>query len=110
MFIAHLKDGRTLKESDKVNWKDVPVQDITSLQLSAHGRLFTVSVDGKNVKLLQLKRNILDVSAGTDNVVTRVIGFIYQDKVAVKMEVDERTGNVMLTLEVRDEKGKWRRL
>jgi len=110
MFIVHLKDGRTLKESDGVAWKDINHRDITSLQLCRNGKFYTVGVSGANVKLLQLKRNIVNTLLGTDELTERVIGFIYQDKLAVKMEVDEKTGNVLLTLEVRDEKGKWRRL
>ena len=109
MFIVHLKDGRTLKESDGVAWKDVPLQDITSLQLLRGGKFYTVAVRGENVKLLQLKRGIIGTLIN-EEVSERVIGFIWKDKVAVKMEVDEKNGNVRLTLEVRDEKGKWRRL
>ena len=108
MFILHMRDGRTLKEGE-VNWRDVDIQNITSLQLHRNGKFYTVSVDGANVKLLQLKRGIIGTLISED-VTERVIGFIYDDKVAVKMEVDEKTGNVRLTLEVRDEKGKWRRL
>jgi hypothetical protein len=109
VFIIHLRDGRTLKESDGVNWRDVPLHEITSLQLHRNGKFYTVSVDGANVKLLQLKRGTVGTLIN-EEVSERVIGFIWQDKVAVKMEVDEKTGNVRLTLEVRDEKGKWRRL
>jgi len=107
MFIAHLRDGRTMKE-DTTDWKQVPQEDITSLQVAKHGRLFTVTADGKNVKFLQLKRNLLDTAKGTDSVVERVIGVIVED-VAVKMVIDERTGYVKLTVEKKED-GKWRKL
>jgi hypothetical protein len=111
MFVVHLRDGRTLKEADGVNWKELSHQDITSLQLFHNkGGTHTISIDGKNVKLLQLKRNILDMLAGTDMICERVVGFILEDKVAVKLTVDEKTGNTVMTVEVKDEKGKWRRL
>ncbi len=105
MFIAHLKDGSTLRE-DEVDWKSVPQQDISSLQLAKHGRIFTVSADGTKVKYLQLKRNILDTAGGTDTIVERVIGFIVDDLYAVKMEINERTGDTKLTLE-KKENDKW---
>ena len=47
MFIAHLKDGKTMRE-DEVDWKSVPQQNISSLQLAKHGRIFTVTADGSN--------------------------------------------------------------
>lgn len=109
MYMVHLKDGRTLRESE-VEWKDIPQDAISSVQLYRQGQIFTLSVDGAKVKILQLKRNVLDMLHGTNDVTERVIGFIWQDKVAVKLEVDERSGNAHLTLEVRDEKGKWRRV
>ena len=108
MFIVHLRDGRTLKESDGVNWKDVPVHNITSLQLFRKGRTYTVSVDGKNVQLLQLKREITGTGPLPTGVCERVVGFIVGD-FAVKMEVCEHTGNVRVTLEQKQGK-KWVRL
>ena len=112
MFVVHLRDGKTLREVDGVDWKQVPVNDITSLQLHRpNGLTYTVSADGGKVKLLQLKRNTLDMLHGTNNVTERVIGFIYQDKLAVKMEVDEITGNVRLIVEEKNENSRgWRRL
>ncbi len=115
MFVVHLKDGRTLKEEDGVNWKEIPHQDITSLQLfHKNGSSHTVSISGKNVKLLQLKRNIINTLLGTDELVERVVGFILDDKIAVKLVVDEKTGNTNLSLEVKlpNSKGKmeWRRM
>lgn len=112
MFIVHMKDGTTLKESDGVNWKTINTQNIRSLQLVRNGRLFTVSVSGEKAKLLQLKRQMINTLLGTDALVERVIGFIYKD-IAVKMVVDEATGNVTLTCEEQiDEKNKkvWRKV
>ena len=118
MFVVHLRDGKTLKESEGTNWKEVPTREITSLQLFEKDRKYTIAVKGSNVKLLQLKRRNLDVFTGQDTLVERVIGFIIQengvDKYAVKMEVDEKSGDPKVTLEVYDEKGKkgrkWRML
>lgn len=101
MFIVHLRDGKTLTEKDTV-WRDLPIQDITSLQLYRGGKHYTISVDGKNVKLIQVKRATLDMVLGTNEITERVIGFIIEDKYAVKMEVDEMTGDVRLTLEKRE--------
>ena len=110
MFVVHLRDGRTMKEEDGVEWKDIVQEDITSLQLQTKdGRIHTVSADGKNIKFLQLKRNLLDMVKGTDKVVERVIGYIVDDKYAVKLEVYEESGDSKLTLEVKEGK-KWRKL
>jgi len=109
MFIVHLKDGRTLKESDGVDWKQVKGEDISSLQLYRNGKFYTVAVKAsEDVKLLQLKRGIVGTLLNVE-VSERVVGFIYKDSIAVKMEVDEESSNVRLTLEVRDGK-KWRKL
>ena len=108
MFIAHIRDGRTLKETD-VDWKEVPQEDITSLQLYRQGNYYTVSADGKNVKYVQLKRTITGVGPMPQGVCERVIGFVLDEKYAIKMEVDERTGNVKLTVEEKVGK-KWRKL
>jgi len=108
MFVVHLRDGRTIREGE-MDWKAIPHQDITSLQLLKHGKTYTVSVDGANVKLLQLKRNVLNTLLGTDELTERVIGFVVGEKWAVKMEVDEVSGNVRLTLEEKMNKG-WRKL
>ena len=112
MFIAHMKDGRTLKESEGVDWKTINTQDITSLQLLRNGKFYTVGVRGENAHLIQLKRGIIGTAFAVD-VSERVIGFIIQeegkDKYAVKLEVDEKTGNVLLTLEMKEKRG-WRRL
>lgn len=108
MFIVHMRDGRTLKETE-VDWKNVDRQNITSLQLLRNGKYYTVSVDGGGVQLLQLKRGTVGMMIN-ESVTERVIGFIVDDKYAVKMEVDEKTSNVRLTLEKRDAKGRWRRM
>ena len=84
MYIVHLKDGRTITEKE-MNWKEIQevsnnFQDITSLQLKRGNNYFTVSVEGKNVKLLQLKRAILDVLTGKNTLTERVVGFIIEDK------------------------------
>ena len=110
MFIVHMKDGRTLKESDGVDWNDIPMHEITSLQLCRNGKYFTVGVKGENVKLLQLKRGTVGTFINMD-VIERVIGFIIRDeqgneKYAIKMEVDEQTSNVLVTLEKKEGK-KW---
>ena len=107
MFIVHLKDGRTLKEG-KVNWKDVPVQNISSLQIYRNGKYYTISVDGKNVNYIQVKRNTLDVLTGVDMLTERVIGFTV-DNLAFKLEVDEKTGNCKVTVD-RLKDRKWKRL
>ena len=106
MFIAHLRDGRTIKEVEGVDWKDIPLQDITSLQLvhKGSGVTHTLSVDGSNVKLLQLKRNTLNTVEGTDKITERVIGFILGE-MAVKLEVDEKSGNTRLTISKKENKG-----
>jgi len=107
MFLARLKDGRTLKEN-KVNWKEIPKKDITSLQLYKNNRVFTVSADGSNVDFIQLKRNTMNVMTGQTDVTERVIGF-FVDNLAVKMEVEEKSGNVKLTVQKKID-GKWRKL
>ena len=111
MFVVHLRDGKTLKEAEGIDWKQVPLQDITSLQLHRNGITYTVSADGSRVRLLQLKRNTLDMLRGTNDVTERVIGFIYQDRLAVKMELNERSGNVRVTVEEKNEKARgWHRI
>lgn len=117
MFICHLRDGRTIKESEK-DWKEVTkesnnLKDITSLQLKRENSYYTVSVDGKNVELIQLKTNIADPIAGTNELVERKIGFNILEnenvKYQVKMSVNEKTGNVVLTLYEKID-GKWHKL
>ena len=107
MFVVHLRDGRTLNE-ERVDWKDIPVQDITSLQLYHLGKKYTVSADGKNVKFIQLKRSITGAGPMPQGVCERVIGFVLDD-IAVKMTIDEKTGAVKLTVESR-RSGKWKKL
>jgi len=117
MFIVHTRDGKTINENT-ADWKEVKSQtnnlaDVTSLQLKKGNQFFTVSVDGKNVDLLQLKRNVQNILTGTTSLEERVIGFIIKEgneqKYAVKMEINEHTGNVYLTLEQKVE-GKWKKL
>lgn len=111
MFVVHMRDGKTLTEG-QVNWKEIPVQDITSLQLyHTSGRKYTVSADGKNVKFIQLKRAITGSGPLPQGICERVIGVVVGD-LAVKMEVDERSGNVRLTVEKKEQVkgGKWRKL
>ncbi len=97
MFIVHLRDGRTLKETD-VDWKEVPQENITSLQLYRLGKRYTVSADGKNVKFIQLKRAVTGSGPMPQGICERVIGFVL-DNIAVKLEIDEKSGNVKLTVE-----------
>ena len=107
MFVVRLRDGRTLKENE-VDWKEIPKKDITSLQLYKHGKIYTVSADGCNVDFIQLKRNLMDILAGTNDVTERVIGF-FVDDIAIKMVVDEQNGNVKLTVQKKID-GKWKKL
>ena len=120
MFIVHLKDGRAIHEDEvidgvKYDWKEIKkisnnLKDITALQLKRDQRYYTVSVDGKNVDLIQLKANLLNMVTGEDNLVERVIGFIIKDDndqplYAIKMRIGEKTGGVKLTLEKKTAKG-----
>ena len=110
MWIVHMRDGRTVREGEGMDWSQLPHQDITSLQLSRHGRTYTLTAAGDKVKLLQLKRALLNsFQPGQSEVTERVIGFIWEGKLAVKMEVDEGSGDVRMTVEERGEKG-WRRV
>ena len=108
-FIIHLKDGKTLKEGE-VEWKDIPKEEVSSLQLYKHNHYYTISVDGKNVELIQLKRAITGNGPFPTGICERVIGFTIENKYAIKMTVDEKTGNVLLTVEQKDEKNNWRKL
>ena len=109
MYSVILRDGSILSEAQEVvEWKNLPLEDIVNVRLHRNGMTYEVEVDGSKVKLLQLKRAVTGVG-GPDNVVQRVVGFIWEDKVAVKMVVDEKSGDVKLTLEVK-ENGKWLRL
>jgi len=112
MFVVRLRDGRTLKEED-VDWKEIPKKDITSLQLYKHNKVYTISVDGNNVDLIQLKRNLQNVLTGETKIVERVIGCTIkengEDKYSIKMEVDEQLGNVKLTVQKKEGK-KWKKL
>ena len=112
MFVVRLRDGRTLKEED-VDWKEIPLKDITSLQLYKHNKVYTVSADGNNVDLIQLKRDLQNVLTGDTRTVERVIGVTIKeegkDKYSIKMTVDEDTGNVKLTVQKKDGK-KWKKL
>jgi len=108
VFIVHLRDGRTLKESDGVDWSDVPAHNITSLQLYRNGKYYTVTADGRNVKFIQLKRAITGSGPMPQGICERVIGLVTGD-MAVKMQVDEKSGDVKLTVESR-KGGKWKKL
>jgi len=108
MFVAHLRDGRTLKESEGTDWRQVPHQDITSLQLYRSGKTYTISADGKNVEFIQLKRAVVGTGP-LKGITERVIGFILDGTYAFKIEVDEGNGNVKVTIEKREGK-RWRRL
>ena len=114
MFIVHLRDGRAIKEDEKIagivhDWKHIKkitnnLQDVTSIQIKRGDVYNTLAVGGKNVELIQLKSNILDMIRGTDTLVERVLGFVIKDEqgnptYAVKMRIGEKTGGVKLTLE-----------
>ena len=120
MFIVHLRDGRAIKEDEKINgvvhdWKHIKkitdnLRDITSVQVKRGDVFYTLSVDGKNVELIQLKSNILNMMTGANNLVERVLGFTIMDEkgnplYAVKMRIGEKTGGAKLTLEKKTEKG-----
>jgi len=120
MFIAHLKDGRAIKEDEVIegvvhDWKHIKnisnnLQDVTSVQIKRGDIYYTLAVGGKNVELIQLKSNVLDMMRGTDSLVERVLGFVIKDEqgnpaYAVKMRIGEKTGGVKLSLEKRTEKG-----
>jgi len=124
MFIVNLKDGRAIKEDEVIDgivhdWKQIKkisnnLQDITGVQIKRGDVYYTMAVDGKNVELIQLKSNILNMCTGEDNLVERVLGFIIKDDAgnpayAVKMRIGEKTGGVKLTLEKKVEKG-WKQL
>jgi hypothetical protein len=120
MFIVHLRNGKVIKEDEVVDgvvhdWKQIKrvtndLRDITSIQIK-HGDTFhTLSVDGKNVELIQLKSNILNMMTGEDKLVERVFGFVIKDAqgnpaYAVKLRIGEKTGGTKLTLEQKTEKG-----
>ena len=124
MFIVHLRDGRAIKEDEVVDgvvhdWKQIKkitndLKDITSVQIKRGDVFYTLSVDGKNVELIQLKSNILNMTTGEDNLVERVLGFTIKDEqgnplYAVKLRIGEKTGGAKLTLEQKTEKG-WKLL
>lgn len=120
-FIVHLRDGRAIKEDEVIDgvvhdWKVIKklsnnLQDITAVQIKRGDNTFyTMSIDGKNVELIQLKSNILNISTGEDKLVERVLGFVIKDEkgnpqYAIKMRIGEKTGGTMLTLEKKVEKG-----
>ena len=114
-FIIHTKDGRTLKEDSK-DWKEVVketnnLKDVSSLQLrDDKGKFYTVSVNGAKADFIQLKRNVMDIMAGTNELVERVVGCVLKDDnnqplFAVKMVINEKNKNVLLTVEKKTEKG-----
>lgn len=121
MFIVHLKDGRAIHEDEVIDgvvhdWKKIKeisngLKDITAVQIKHNsGKYYTMAVDGKNVELIQLKSNILNMMTGENNLVERVLGFIIKDEAgnpqyAIKMRIGEKTGGVKLTLERKTEKG-----
>jgi len=126
MFIVHLRDGRSIKEDEVIggvvhDWKQIKkitnnLQDITAVQIKHNnGSYYTLAVDGKNVELIQLKSNILNLMTGEDKLVERVLGFVIKDEkgnpqYAVKMRIGEKTGGTKLTLEKRVQVGntiKW---
>jgi hypothetical protein len=125
MFIVHLKDGRAIKEDEKINgvvhdWKHIKaisnnLKDVTSVQIVNNGRYYTLSVNGfSNLDILQLKANVLDMMAGTDMLVERVLGVVLKDDngkplFAIKMRIGEKTGGVVLAVERKTEKG-WQKL
>lgn len=124
-FIVHLRDGRSIKEDEKIDgvihdWKHIKkisnnLQDITAVQIKRGDNTFyTMAVDGKNVELIQLKSNILNMMTGEDNLVERVLGFVIKDEhgmpvYAIKMRINEKTGGTKLTLEKKELKG-WQQL
>jgi len=123
MFIVHLRNGQAIKEDEiidgvKHDWKKIVeitnnLQDITSLQIKRGDIYHTLSVDGKNVDIIQLKSNILNMMTGEDKLVERVFGFTIKEsgepKYQVKLRIGEKTGGVKLTLETKTEKG-WKLL
>ena len=120
MFIVHLRDGRAIKEDEVIegithDWKHIKkitdnLKDITSVQIKRGEAFYTLSVDGKNVELIQLKSNILNMMTGENKLVERVLGFVIKDDkgnpvYAIKMRIAEKTGGAKLTLEKKTEKG-----
>ena len=120
MFIVHLKNGKAIKEDEKIDgivhdWKHIKkisrdLKDITAVQIKRGENFYTMRVDGENVELIQLKSNVLNMMTGENNLVERVLGFIIKDDkglplYAVKMRIGEKTGGVKLTLEKKTEKG-----
>jgi len=123
-FIVHLRDGRSIKEDEVIegvthDWKHIKkisnnLQDVKSVQIKRGDVFYTLSVDGHNVELIQLKSNILNMMLGTNDLVERVLGFVIPDEqgnplYAVKMRIGEKTGGAKLTLEKKTEKG-WKSL
>ncbi len=124
MFIAHLKDGRAIKEDEVIDgvthdWKVIKkitnnLKDITSVQIKKGDVFYTCSVNGENVDHIQLKSNILNMMTGEDNLVERVLGFVIKDDTGkpiygIKMRINEKTGGAKLTLEKKTDKG-WKTL
>lgn len=109
MFIARMRDGSTIKESDGARWKDIDVHNITSLQLYTKGKYYTISLDGRKVDFIQLKRALTGTGIVVPKVIERVIGFIYKG-LAIKLVINEEFGNVRLSVEEQDERGRWRRV
>jgi len=123
-FIAHLRDGRAIKEDEVINnvvhdWKEIKritnnLQDLTAVQIRRGDVFYTLVVDGKNVEPIQLKSNVMDLVKGTNDLVERVLGFTIKDEAgnplyAVKMRIGEKTGGVKLTLEKKTATG-WKQL
>ncbi len=127
MYIVHLKNGSAIKETDK-DWEEVKkitnnFKDITSLQLQREGdskcqcgrdiswsNLHTLAVKGENADVFQLKSAISTMGKPKPELVERVLGFYIkeggEEKYAVKMIVDEKSGRVKLTLHKKIN-GKW---
>ena len=119
-FIIHLRDGRAIKEDEVIDgviydWKQIKkisnnLKDITSIQIRKGDKFYTLSVDGNNVELIQLKSAISNMLTGTTDLVEKVLGFIIKDDkdnplYSVKIRICEKTDNVKLTLEKKIEKG-----
>ena len=123
-FIIHLRDGRAIKEDEVIDgviydWKQIKkisnnLKDITSIQIRKGDKFYTLSVDGNNVELIQLKSAISNMLTGTTDLAEKILGFVIKDDkdnplYAVKMRICEKTGGVKLTLEKKIENG-WKKL
>jgi len=95
-WIAHYQDGKTLAESQGLDWKDIPKSGITSLQLSHKGITHTLGIPAGTRGVFQQKIGITFMGATQydDPLVARQIGAVVNnDGDCIILEIKEKTGD-----------------